>query len=234
MSPLPTNRSQTRPSTAGFSIIELLTGIAVIAILFGITLATIDNVRKRANSTQCQSNLRQIGLAVLSFANENDGQLPGKRINSGQAGLSASQPAYVSINSWNRLATHLAPYLGYTLPDDGSAVLCKEFLCPGVARQYPELANDPYAAIYVANPHNVLPGNPNSRPFGNASGSRTSSLNLHAIPDPTNTYMLSDIDKESSGAGKWTSEAETPVHGDYRNQVFFDGSVRQAPLSDPL
>jgi len=63
-------------SKAGFTLIELLVVIAIIAILASMLLPTLGQVKEKARLTGCVNNLRQFGLAVIYFADENDDRVP--------------------------------------------------------------------------------------------------------------------------------------------------------------
>ena len=61
---------------SGFSLIELLVVVGIIALLAAILIPAVQNSRNRAREAQLTSNLRQIGAALLSYAGENNQQLP--------------------------------------------------------------------------------------------------------------------------------------------------------------
>jgi prepilin-type N-terminal cleavage/methylation domain-containing protein/prepilin-type processing-associated H-X9-DG protein len=67
--------TQSKINRAGFTLVELLVVIGIIAVLFSLLLPAVSRARQQANSVVCESNLQQIGASLLTYADIHDGWL---------------------------------------------------------------------------------------------------------------------------------------------------------------
>ena len=95
-----------------FTLIELLVVIAIIAILAAILFPVFARARERARRSACQSNLKQIGLGIMQYAQDYDETMP----------LTYYQNT--AFKGWDQLA---ASYFGQAVKDGGAPQI---FQCP--------------------------------------------------------------------------------------------------------
>lgn len=67
---------RTKNVRKGFSLVELLVVMAIIATLVSLLIPAVNRARAAANSTFCKNNLRQLGIAIHVYAHEHDNELP--------------------------------------------------------------------------------------------------------------------------------------------------------------
>jgi len=91
--------SNSRIRSRAFTLVELLVVIAIVGILIGLLLPAVQSAREAARRIQCANNLRQIGLALLTYENH-VGSLP--------PGVIATSPDRGARVPW---ALHLYPFL---------------------------------------------------------------------------------------------------------------------------
>jgi prepilin-type N-terminal cleavage/methylation domain-containing protein/prepilin-type processing-associated H-X9-DG protein len=93
-----------RPDRRGFTLVELLVAIGIIALLIGLLLPAVQKVREAANRARCSNNLKQIGTACLGYENSQQKMPPGYFLDA------ANPPAPYPLNA-HGWGTYLLPHI---------------------------------------------------------------------------------------------------------------------------
>jgi len=225
------------PRRAAFTLIELLTVIAIIAILAGILVPTVQGVFAHARATQGQNNLHSIGVAMQLYATDNKNRLPAPE-GAGSSGSSnvANNP---TGKSW---IWEIMPFAGMQTPTDGSTphwTSNNVLFDPEYLSAQGSIADEDTPVLgYGMNIYPYRP-NPKSDPQNKGSGSsdfphKTDRQLMSNLPNPSKNVIvgLSDavtLEPEQDGALQLPTGDPTRYSGSAA-YLFLDGSVQ---LLDP-
>ena len=124
------------PNKQGFTLIELLVVISIIAILAAMLLPAINMVRQAAWKASCGNNQRQIVLAMLVYANDNDGIWPARPTSAGSGALDTSATPADATNTTIGSLEFLAVATGKEMTN-------KVFACPAMPNVKPYVGSNP-------------------------------------------------------------------------------------------
>lgn len=239
----PTPMPLARRRSSAFTLIELLTVIAIIGILAAILVPTVSKVRATAQKSVCASNLRQVGIAMLAYTMDNKaGGIPGYYKITDKGGTQtfygigtasgATSPQWYADNGegTRSLPGQLLPYLAKRPQVSGSTWgVISVFVCPANTATADTInVKDGIAPSYAMS-LKVKATEGGSikikRPFA-YDGKR--SVSMGEIVSPRTAVALFDTDQEFVtlvGTSAISNAAASSVHNETRNVLFFDGHV---------
>jgi prepilin-type N-terminal cleavage/methylation domain-containing protein len=208
-----------------FTLIELLTVIAIIAILAGILIPVVGRVRDQARIAVCASNLRQVGVGLYLYASDNDDRLPP---------ISRTASSFTSY--WMDNGRNLGALLVGGYVDDDKVLFCpSRDIDPEEALNYNGIGNvnadgtrrrSSFPARYV--PNDPPPVNP-AFPVSNWRMTGVIQRPTRGPGEIVNIVIYSDFVgvQNFAGGGLGTGTRIGPVHGGSGyNRLFGGGAVR--------
>lgn len=96
------DRHEGRAAVRGFTLVDVLVSIAVVAVLIAILLPALGKVHEASQRVVCASNLRQVGLGVHMYANDYDMWLPPSSFATGAGANIGTDPLYLKIDGRTR------------------------------------------------------------------------------------------------------------------------------------
>ncbi len=220
MNKLPANRASV---ASAFTLIELLVVVAVIAILAGLLLPALATAKQKAQTVTCLSNLKQVGIALQTFTDENDGTLPGPVFGTARANYDDT--------SSQELIFYIGQHLGH-LPPSKRMQFVDVMVCPGLKRYVGGSSFDGIKFYKLQG--DADPGAAKVQPFGYPLGTPAPPQKLSALytfGSPSSMMAVTDLDKGTMPVDEtlFSYLPYQPVHGKVRVELHFDWHAELQP-----
>ena len=214
---------------AAFTLIELLVVIAIIAILAAMLLPALAKAKQKAQQSQCVNSLKQAGLAIAMYGNDNQEYLPGP------VNIGVPMGYDNGSNSALFITCKLAAYLGYKDPAAlaaGVVVQAKAMTCAGFAQS--TIATNALDLMnYVLNwaATNTADAIVPWKPFGYINPAQLArKVSQVGIYEVSSVWAMQDADQDLIKAPNWSWYPYIPAKpshgGDVHNRLFFDWHVQ--------
>ena len=130
------NHPRARRWQWAFTLIELLVVIAIIAILAALLLPAFARAKQKAQQIGCINNLKQIGLSIQMYINDNSDTLPGPMFLNQQSGYDSTTPFYLPYYLWSYVGLK-DPSVSVLAGGPNKTVANTVFTCPGMMSKPP-------------------------------------------------------------------------------------------------
>ena len=212
----------TRSRALGFTLIELLVVIGIIAVLAALLFPAIGRVQENANGVKCAGNLKQIGVALILYASENNGNFPES---GGVIAYNATDPQ-TNLPGWTR---QIEKYI----PTNGGQNLTI-YQCATSRRLYPNDKNYSYfngshAALFDYS--QTPPAQTGFAPLRQSLIQYPSKLIL-AGDISANEFTPEDADKDDYTQSPAFDGDVTKMHGGKSNILLANGHVAEFATFD--
>jgi prepilin-type N-terminal cleavage/methylation domain-containing protein len=185
----------TRVRVAGFTLVELLVAIAIIGMLVALLLPAVQSAREAARRSSCSNNLRQVGLATLSFHNAH-GHLPPPKL--GDANTSTLGSTWVLLLPFLEQGNRYESYdITKSIFDPQNAPITtgtiETYLCPSMKlpTSAPKQGGTPLGpGSYLISTRTAYRPFDNNGAFANVRGDGRYRLGLKHILDGTSKTLL--------------------------------------------
>ena len=141
-------RNTNRSARGGFSLIELLVSIAIIGLLIALLLPAVQQSREAARRTQCQNNLKQLGLALHNF-HDTYGHFPAAHSqNPSNLTVSYGQPRPYNDQYYFTWLVRMLPYIDQSALYNQVSFKDDAFLNPPTGLPGGRFLNEQNIAVY--------------------------------------------------------------------------------------